>query len=257
MPDIEDNRNTMISRFFCPFPLAPGTTVELPAEVAHHAVNVLKVGAGDTAILFDGRGGEWLATLNPVGKASKAILRATLTTFSAHDNEPPLHVTLAQALPASDKMDWVVQKAVELGVARIQPIMARRSVMRLAGERAERRVAHWRNIAIAACEQSGRNRVPEVTPILDLAHYLGQVAEDAVGLRFICAPGAAESLRQRAAPTVPISLLVGPESGFEESELQAARAIGFQPIHLGPRILRTETAGVAALAAIMALWGDF
>ena len=257
MPDIEDNRSTMISRFFCPFPLAPGTTVELPAEVAHHAVNVLKVGAGDTAILFDGRGGEWLATLNPVGKASKAILRATLTTFSAHDNEPPLHVTLAQALPASDKMDWVVQKAVELGVARIQPIMAKRSVTRLSGERAERRVAHWRNIVIAACEQSGRNRVPEVAPLLDLPRYLGQMTEDAAGLRLICTPGAAESLRQRAAPEVPISLLVGPESGFEESELQAARVAGFQPIHLGPRILRTETAGVAALAAIMALWGDF
>jgi 16S rRNA (uracil1498-N3)-methyltransferase len=246
----------MISRFFCPFPLAAGATVELPAEVAHHAINVLKVGAGDTAILFDGRGGEWLATLNPVGKSSKAALHATLTTFSERDNEPPLRVTLAQALPASDKMDWVVQKAVELGVARIQPIMAKRSVMRLAGERAERRVAHWRHIAIAACEQSGRNRVPEVTPILDLPRYLGQAAEDAAGLRFICAPGASGSLRQQAAPAAPISLLVGPEGGFEESELRAAQAAGFQPVHLGPRLLRTETAGVAALAAIMALWGD-
>ena len=138
----------MISRFFCPSPLTFGATVELPAEVAHHAVNVLKVGAGETAILFDGRGGEWLATLSPAGKSSKPALYATLTEFNERDNESPLHITLVQALPASDKMDWVVQKAVELGVARIQPVMTQRSVMRLSGERATRRVTHWRIIAI-------------------------------------------------------------------------------------------------------------
>lgn len=115
----------MISRFFCPSPLSFGATVELPAEVAHHAINVLKVGAGDTAILFDGRGGEWLAALSPAGKPSKPTLFARLTEFNERDNESPLHITLVQALPASDKMDWVVQKAVELGVARIQPIMTK------------------------------------------------------------------------------------------------------------------------------------
>lgn len=246
----------MISRFFCPSPLVFGAPVELPAEVAHHAVNVLKVGAGDTAILFDGRGGEWLATLSPSGKSSKPTLLATLTEFNERDNEPPLPITLVQALPASDKMDWVVQKAVELGVARIQPIMTKRSVMRLSGERAERRVTHWHHIAIAACEQSGRNRVPTVAPIIELPRYLGEVAERAEGCRFICAPGATQSLRNRQAPTLPIALLVGPEGGFEESELSAAIIAGFEPIRLGPRVLRTETAGVAALAAIMALWGD-
>lgn len=246
----------MIPRFFCPSPLAAGATVELPAEAAHHALNVLRVGAGDTAILFDGRGGEWRATLALVGKPPKAALHAMLTVFEERDNEPPLHITLVQALPAGDKMDWVVQKAVELGVARIQPVTAKRSVIRLSGERAGRRVAHWRNIAIAACEQSGRNRVPEVAPIIDLPHYLGQAAEGASGVHFICVPDAAGSLRQQAAPAGPISILIGPEGGFEDGELLAAQAAGFQPVCMGPRVLRTETAGMAALAAIMALWGD-
>jgi 16S rRNA (uracil1498-N3)-methyltransferase len=242
----------MIPRFFCPFPLHPGATVELAAEAAHHALKVLRIGAGDTAILFDGRGGQWRATLHPAGKA----LRAVLDEFDDADCEPPLALTLVQALPASDKMDLVVQKAVELGACRIQPVTAKRSLVRLSGERAMRRVEHWRNIAIAACEQSGRNLIPSVAPILDLPQYLGHAAQEN-GLRFVCAPGASGSLRDLAAPAVPVSLLVGPEGGFEESEVLAARAAGFRPIRLGPRVLRTETAGLGALAAMMALWGDW
>jgi 16S rRNA (uracil1498-N3)-methyltransferase len=242
----------MIPRFFCPFPLHPGAVVELTAEAAHHALKVLRVGAGDTAILFDGRGGQWSATLSPAGKA----LRATLEEFDDTDREPQLALTLVQALPASDKMDLVVQKAVELGVRRIQPITAKRSLIRLSGERATRRVEHWRNIAVAACEQSGRNRVPAVAPILDLPQYLGVVAQENE-LRFVCAPGAAGFLRDLKTPAVPVSVLVGPEGGFEESELLAARAAGFHAIRLGPRVLRTETAGLGALAAMMALWGDW
>ena len=242
----------MIPRFFCPFPLHPGATVELAAEAAHHALKVLRVGAGDTAILFDGRGGQWSATLNPVGKS----LRATLNEFDDSEREPPLALTLVQALPASDKMDWVVQKAVELGVVCIQPVTAKRSLVRLSGERAARRAGHWRNIAIAACEQSGRNRVPAVAQILDLPQYLGIAAQDNA-LRFVCAPGAVGSLRDLAAPVVPVKLLVGPEGGFEEDEMLAVRAAGFQPIGLGPRVLRTETAGLGAVAAMMALWGDW
>lgn len=242
----------MIPRFFCPFPLHPGATVELAAEVAHHALKVLRVGAGDTAILFDGRGGQWRASLHPAGKR----LRATLTAFEDVDPEPPLLLTLVQGLPASDKMDFVVQKAVELGVVRIQPVAAKRSVIRLAGERAERRVEHWRNVAIAACEQCGRNRVPAVAPILDLPQYLGIAAQENA-LRFVCAPGATGSLRDLAVPAGPVSLLIGPEGGFEEGELLAAHAAGFRPIRLGPRVLRTETAGIGAVAAMMALWGDW
>jgi len=242
----------MIPRFFCPFPLHPGATVELAAEATHHALKVLRVGAGDTAMLFDGRGGQWRASLHPAGK----FLRATLVEFDDLDCEPPLALTLVQALPASDKMDFVVQKAVELGVVRIQPVAAKRSVIRLSGERATRRVEHWRNIAIAACEQSGRNRIPAVAPILDLPQYLGLAAQEN-GLRFVCAPEASGFLRDLGVPASPVSLLIGPEGGFEESELLAARVAGFHAIRLGPRILRTETAGLGAVAAMMALWGDW
>ena len=242
----------MIPRFFCPFPLHPGAHVELGADATHHALKVLRVGAGDTAILFDGRGGQWRATLQPAGKN----LRATLEEFDDADREPPLDLTLVQALPASDKMDFVVQKAVELGVRRIQPVAAKRSVIKLTGERAERRVEHWRNIAIAACEQSGRNQVPSVAPILDLPQYLGMAAQQN-GTRLICAPGIAVRLRDLAVPEGPVSLLIGPEGGFEEGEILAARAAGFHAIGLGPRVLRTETAGLGAVAAMMALWGDW
>jgi 16S rRNA (uracil1498-N3)-methyltransferase len=242
----------MIPRFFCPFPLHPGAHVELTAEAAHHALKVLRVGAGDTAILFDGRGGQWRASLHPAGKA----LRATLEAFDDTDCDPPLDLTLVQALPASDKMDFVVQKAVELGVRRIQPVAAKRSVIKLAGERAMRRVEHWRNVAIAACEQSGRNQVPAVAPVLDLPQYFGMAAQQN-GTRLICLPGVAARLRDLALPEGPVSLLVGPEGGFEEGEILAARAAGFQAIGLGPRVLRTETAGLGAVAAMMALWGDW
>jgi 16S rRNA (uracil1498-N3)-methyltransferase len=242
----------MIPRFFCPFPLHPGATVELAADAAHHALKVLRVAAGDTAVLFDGRGGQWRATLNPAGKG----LRATLEEFDDADCESPLALTLVQGLPSGDKMDLVVQKAVEMGVRRIQPVAAKRSVVKLSGERAERRVEHWRNIAIAACEQSGRNRVPAVAPILDLPQYLGIAAQENA-LRFVCAPGVAVRLRELPAPAGPVSLLVGPEGGLEEGELLAARAAGFRAVALGPRVLRTETAGLGAVAAMMALWGDW
>lgn len=242
----------MIPRFFCPFPLHPGATVELAAEAAHHALKVLRVSAGDTAILFDGSGGQWRATLHPAGK----VLRATLTVFEDHDPESPLALTLVQALPAGDKMDLIVQKAVELGVVRIQPVASKRSVIRLSGERAGRRVDHWRNIAIAACEQSGRNRVPAIAPILDLPQYLG-IASQENALRFVCAPGSSGSLRDLAVPDSPVTLLIGPEGGFEEGELLAAHAAGFHSLGLGPRVLRTETAGLGAVAAMMALWGDW
>lgn len=241
----------MIPRFFHPGPLAPGATVELPESVAHHALNVLKVGAGEAVTLFDGRGGEWQAVLQPAGKRPLA----RLTAFSEPVRESILQVTLAQALPAADKMDWIVQKAVELGVSRIQPVATRRSVVKLSGPRVERRLAHWQSVAVAACEQSGRTRVPEMLPLLELSHYLGLAArEDA--LRLICAPGSVATLHQLPAPTAAVHLLVGPEGGFEEGELLAARAAGFQAIQMGPRILRTETAGLAALAAMQTLWGD-
>jgi 16S rRNA (uracil1498-N3)-methyltransferase len=242
----------MIPRFYCPFPLAPGATVELPAEAAHHAAKVLRMGQGDAIVLFDGRGGEWTGRLARVGKT----VTVALESFDETEREPPIALTLVQGLAAADKMDWIVQKAVELGVAAIQPVAARRSVIRLSGERMERRVAHWQAVAIAACEQCRRNRVPVVSPLLDLPQFLGQAAAQNA-IRLVLAPAAGERLADLPKPAGPVMFLVGPEGGFEETELAAARLAGFSAVSLGPRVLRTETAGIAALAAMMALWGDF
>jgi 16S rRNA (uracil1498-N3)-methyltransferase len=245
----------MISRFFCPFPLHAGATVQLPDEAAHHALKVLRVSAGDTAILFDGQGGQWRARLDPAGKQ----LRAKLETFEPENYESPIRITLAQCLPTGDKMDYVVQKAVELGVARIVPVVAKRSVVRLSGERMQRRVEHWQAIAIAACGQCGRNLVPHVESLVDLPAYLAS-AQAQSGPRWICQPTsdqAPASLRAQERPASDVTILVGPEGGFDESEMRAAHAAGFAPLQLGSRVLRTETAGPAAIAGMLALWGDW
>jgi len=170
------------------------------------------------------------------------------------DRESPLAVGLVQGLPEADKMDWILQKSVELGVAWIQPLVCERSVVRLAGERAARREAHWRRVVVAACEQCGRNRVPELRAT---AAFRDWAAQPAAAARWMLAPGAGESLAGREAPAGPVELLVGPEGGLSEREVDIAQAVGFLPLSLGPRVLRTETAPLAALAAMQALWGDF
>lgn len=245
----------MIPRFHCPFPLSPGAQVELPDAAAHHALKVLRMKAGDALILFDGRGGEWQAEILGAGKAAPTS-RVVLRAFSERECESPLQVTLAQGLPSGDKMDWVVEKCVELGVAAIQPIAAKRSVIRLSAERMARRVAHWNAIAAAACEQCGRNRVPVVAPVLDLPQYLA-MAKAQNALRLLLAPAGDVSLRKLQQPAAGLIAMVGPEGGWEEGEVQAARAAGFETLLLGPRVLRTETAGAAMLAALQAQWGDF
>jgi 16S rRNA (uracil1498-N3)-methyltransferase len=242
----------MITRFYCPFPLAPGAVVDLPPEAAHHAMRVLRLDDGDPVDLFDGRGGEWRGRLQRSGKT----LAVALEFFTADEREPPLRICIAQALPAADKMDWIIQKGVELGAAEIRPVIARRSVVRLSGERMERRSQHWQNVAIAACEQCRRNRVPRVAPPVDLAQFLAEPAMHN-DMRLMLAPGAGSRLVQAERPPAGVTLLVGPEGGFEDGELAAAATAGFRPVSLGPRVLRTETAALAALAAMLALWGDF
>ncbi|MGE5466664.1 MAG: 16S rRNA (uracil(1498)-N(3))-methyltransferase [Ignavibacteria bacterium] len=242
----------MLPRFHVPDGLAPGATVDLPDEAAHHAARVLRLGDGDPVILFDGRGGEWFARLQRTGNA----MRAALESFAPEDRAAALGITLVQALPAADKMDWIVQKATELGVAAIQPVAARRSVVRLSGERMERRGRHWQQVAVAACEQCGLNRVPTVAPLLDLPQYLGMPAPEN-DTRLFLSPEAVGRLADMAAPLGPLTLLVGPEGGFEEGEVRAIAAAGFRTMRLGPRVLRTETAGIAAISAMLALWGDF
>lgn len=242
----------MIARFYCPFPLAPGAIVDLPPEAAHHATRVLRLAEGDAVDLFDGRGGEWRGRLQRTGKT----VTVALEFFAPEDRESPLWVTIAQGLPAADKMDWIIQKGVELGVAEFRPLVARRSVIRLSGERMERRVNHWQNVAVAACEQCRRNRVPRVAAPVDLSQFLGEAAEQN-DIRLILAPGADLRLPNMPRPAGKVTLLIGPEGGFEEGELAAAATVGFRAVSLGPRVLRTETAAMAALAAMMALWGDF
>lgn len=240
----------MISRFFCPQALAPDSLVELPPAASHHALRVLRLDVGDAVTLFNGEGGEYPGRIAEAGRAVRVQLGAWIDI----ERESPLELVLAQALPSGDKMDFVVQKAVELGVARIQPLLALRSVVRLAGERAARRVEHLRQVAISACEQCGRNRLPEIAPILDLRQWLGQLAQDNQMQRLLLSPQGGR--RPRALAGNRFLLLVGPEGGLDMEEAAAARLAGFADLSLGPRILRTETAGPAALAALGACCGD-
>lgn len=231
-------------------PLHAHATVALPPGVAHHVERVLRLAPGDALTLFNGEGGEYPGRLLSLGKTPVAELGACQQT----DRESPLAITLAQSLASGDKMDWVLQKAVELGASAIAPVASSRSVVKLSGERAEKRVEHWRQIVASACEQCGRNRLPQVAELTSLTAYLARPRTDG-NLRLILAPGAALKLSDLPRPTA-VELLVGPEGGFTEDEIRAARLAGYQAVRLGPRILRTETAGLAALTALQLLWGD-
>ncbi|PWB55431.1 MAG: 16S rRNA (uracil(1498)-N(3))-methyltransferase [Nitrosomonadales bacterium] len=241
-----------IPRFYCPLRLGRGQTLDLPPDAAHHAAKVLRMEAGHEVALFSGEGGEYTATITHISKNSVTV---KTTAFHERERESPLAVTLAQAISSGDKMDYTLQKAVELGITHIQPLSSERSVVKLAGERADKRVRHWQQVVISACEQCGRNRVPEVAPIQPLLHWLGNLPPDA--LHLMLAPDAQHSLGGLPAPAVPVTLLIGPEGGLSPSEIRAAESRGFTPVRLGPRVLRTETAALAALAAMQTLWGDF
>lgn len=240
-------------RFYCPEPLQAGITVSLPENAARHAARVLRLGPGAMLTLFDGRGGEYEARIVTVRKDEVA---AEVLSWQDSERESPLAVTLVQALQSGDKMDMTVQKAVELGVSAIQPVGSRRSVVRLEGDRALRRVEHWRGVAASACEQCGRNRVPDVGELKALDSWLGEAAPAPAVLRLMLSPKAERTL-DRLPPARQIELLVGAEGGLDPREMAAAEAAGFTAVRLGPRVLRTETAGLAVLAALQALWGDF
>jgi len=242
-------------RFHCPVPIAVGATIDLPENAARHAGRVLRLRAGDAIVLFDGNGGEYSARINAVGRASVSV---DVVDWQAVDRESPIHVTLIQALQSGDKMDLTIQKAVELGIAGVVPVASRRSVLRLDGERAAKRVEHWRGVAVAACEQSGRNRVPAIAELETLERWLNRPAVANV-MRLMLAPGACASLADLPGPSsaTPIELLIGAEGGLAPEEMEKAAQAGFVGVRLGPRILRTETAGLAALAAMQCLWGDF
>ncbi len=239
-------------RFYCPEILGQRGTAELPEQAAHHAARVLRLQAGDRVGVFNGRGGEGEARVTDIGKRHVTV---EIEDWLAVERESPLQVQLAQAISAGEKMDFTLQKAVELGIGNIQPLASERSVVRLSGERAEKRVAHWQGVVVAACEQSGRNRVPEVAPISPLLDWLGR--QDQAGLRLMLSPTAEVGLRDLPKPTGSVTLLVGPEGGLSPAEAEAAQRSGFTPVRLGARVLRTETAALAALAAMQTLWGDF
>ncbi|MGB9108326.1 MAG: 16S rRNA (uracil(1498)-N(3))-methyltransferase, partial [Telluria sp.] len=203
-------------RFYCPQPLVPGAIVDLPETVAHH-LHVVRQQPGDEVVLFNGEGGQARARLREIGKRRAS---ADVVAFEAIDVELPYSVTLAQGLPEGSKMDWIVEKAVELGVAAIQPLAAARSVVKLSGERAEKRQAHWEGVIIAASEQSGRNRLARLAPLQDFGRYIGQPAD---GPRILLSPRATQSLAgwARANPVCAVTLLIGPEGGFAEEERSA------------------------------------
>lgn len=237
-------------RLYCGLPLSPGAEIALPDAAARHAVTVLRLQIGDTLHLFNGEGGEYSASLVDV---SKRETRVRLNAFLATERESPVDITLALGISAGERMDYSLQKATELGVSAIAPLATERSVVRLSGERADKRLQHWQHVVIAACEQCGRNRVPAVAPVQPIFHYLAQTGS---GKRLLMlSPDAATPLK-RVAPAAAAVLLIGAEGGLAPAEYQAAQASGFEPVKLGPRILRTETAPVAALAVLQALWGD-
>lgn len=238
-------------RFYCLQALAVGATIPLPDDVAHH-VRVRRLAAGTPITLFNGAGGEYRASLCAIEKKS---VTAQIEAFAPREAELPYALNLAQALPEAAKMDWIVEKAVELGVSAIEPLATQRCVTRLAGERADKRREHWQRIAIAACEQSGRNRVPTVGPVIGIEQWLTQPGTP-LQRRILLSPRATTSLADWARDQAPqaISLLIGPEGGLSAAEEDAAQAHGALALALGARVLRTETAGLAALATLNALW---
>ncbi|HEY8353661.1 MAG TPA: 16S rRNA (uracil(1498)-N(3))-methyltransferase [Methylophilaceae bacterium] len=239
-------------RFHVPEKLSPGTLVSLPANAANHASRVLRMKVGDTAVLFNGDGNDYPCELTRV---SKGEVCTKITDVLTNHSESPLQITLVQAISSGDRMDFTIQKAVELGVSRIQPVTSRRSIVKLSGERAEKRVEHWQNVVIAACEQCGRAVVPPVLPVQSLPEWLAH--SDPHALKLLLAPDATQNLSALSAPTDPIHLLIGAEGGLAPDEISLAIEHGHTPIRLGKRILRTETAALTAIASLQTLWGDF
>ena len=237
-----------LSRFFIDAPLSLGEH-DLPEAQAHYIGRVLRMAPGDAVQLFDGSGQEYLGELLEVGKKS---VRVTLSQALPGQAESPLHVHLGQGLSRGERMDWAIQKATELGANVITPIVSERCEVRLKDERADKRLAHWRQVAISACEQCGRSSVPTIhSPVL-LADWLKACDEE---LKLVLHP-VAEPLLSHAKPA-SLAFLIGPEGGLSDAEVEQAKAAGFQAARLGPRVLRTETAPVVALAVAQQLWGDF
>lgn len=242
------DRQGRVPRLYVGTDLSPHSRLVLPEDTAHHAARVLRLREGELALLFDGRGGEYEASLSMPGRGQVV---AQVGERRDVERESPLAVTLVQAVSSGEKMDFTIQKAVELGVAAIQPVLTVKSVVRLSMEREEKKLAHWRRVAIAACEQCGRNRIPDIGAPVPLDRYRAPEGSS----KILLSPSGTAKLAALARN--PVTLAVGPEAGFSDEEAILLQRAGFLPARLGQRVLRTETAALAALAALNALAGDF
>jgi 16S rRNA (uracil1498-N3)-methyltransferase len=237
-------------RVFQAIPLKSQTRLELDLAASHHLANVLRVKAGDAITLFNGEGGEYAASITQVEK-KKVIV--SIGEFQNRNAESPLTLCLAQGISRGEKMDYTIQKAVELGVNQIIPLLTERCTVKLDAERRVKRWQHWQSIVHSACEQSGRTRLPELLPPQTLVQWLPTVN---AAMRLVLAPTAPQKLHEMAVPDGKVMLLIGPEGGLTELEIGQAQQHNFHPLNLGPRILRTETAAVAALTVLQTIFGD-
>ena len=248
----------MHARFYHPEEITPGKIIELSAENKHHAARVLRLKNGKPITLFNGLGGEFSAHIEAISKSSATVL---IDAYHNIDRESPLSIELAQAICVNEKMDWIIQKSVELGITRIQPVFTARSIVHLSDERSSKRLQHWNRIIISACEQSGRNYLPQALPLIPLAEWLSRkkASHHANDVHLMLSTKATNDLKSMPKPPADanITLVVGPEGGFTAKEETAISYSGFIPLRLGKRVLRTESAALAAIAAIQALWGDY
>ncbi|MBC7803311.1 MAG: 16S rRNA (uracil(1498)-N(3))-methyltransferase [Candidatus Parcubacteria bacterium] len=242
-----------VPRLYVEAQLSPHARLELPENAAHHAARVLRLREGDAVLLFDGRGGEYEAVLSMPGRGQ---VLAAIGPRRDVERESPLAMTLVQGVSSGEKMDFTIQKAVELGVVAIQPVLAEKSLVRLSAEREEKKLAHWKRVAVAACEQCGRNRVPAIRNAVPVDEYCRMPVESS--MRLLLSPEGETGLREMAPKIgLAVTIAAGPEAGFNNDEERTLERAGFVPVRLGRRILRTETAALAALAALNALAGDF
>lgn len=245
-----------LTRVYVDAPLTAGVPCELPEHAAGHLLRVLRLGPGDRCVLFNGDGNDYEARIASAGKRDAVV---EVIAARAVDSESPLRIVLLQALARGEKMDWIVQKATELGVAAIVPVDGDRSEVRLDATRADKRVAHWRSVAASACEQSGRARLPSIVAPIGPAQAATACAP--AGLRLVLDPHADQAIRtlpgmEEGMEEQHIAIAIGPEGGWSPRDLHELAAVGFTGVRLGPRILRTETAGIAAIAALQARFGD-
>lgn len=238
-----------IPRIYTPQVLVSGQTLQLDEGPSHHIGKVLRMQPGRELVLFNGDGGEYTATITEVGKRQVAV---NISGFSAGDRESPLHIELAIGISRGERMDWVLQKATELGVSKITPLFTERTEVKLKGDRQDKKSDHWQQIVISACEQCQRNRLPAISAPLSLQEFLPAVIAEH---KYVLHHRTEKSLASQQ-PPASICLLIGPEGGLSELEIQQAEAAGFNALALGPRVFRTETAPIAAISVLQYLWGD-